>query len=270
MTLLVVNADDYGLTEATSRAILECHTDGVLTSTTVLVPAPGFASTVGWLRDHPDLGVGVHLCLVGEDPPVLSAAEIPSLVDERGRFPISWRQFARSAALGRIDSADVERELTAQVDAVLAEHVTLTHLDSHQHLHEWPTLWPVVRRLLDHAGVRAVRTTRAPGTSPMAVLGRLTALRAGRAGIRTTTRFAGFSDSGSLTEDALLRAIDAIPSGLASVEIGCHPGAEDDPDRSRYEWGFHWADEAAGLRSPVVRRRIEHAGHQLVTFGALT
>ena len=269
MSLLIVNADDYGLTEATSRAILECHTDGVLTSTTVLVPAPGFSSTVGWLRDHPGLGVGVHLCLVGEDPPLLSAAEIPSLVDEHGRFPISWRQFARSAALGRIDAADLERELGAQVDAVLAEGVTLTHLDSHQHLHEWPTLWPVVRRLLDRAGVRAVRSTRAPGVSPMAVLGRLTAWRAGRAGIHTTDRFAGFADSGSLTEPALLAALDAIPADVASVEIGCHPGAEDDPERARYDWGFHWAQEAAGLRSPEVRRRIEAAGHQLATFGAL-
>lgn len=269
MTLLIVNADDYGLTEATSRAILECHTDGVLTSTTVLVPAPGFASTVGWLHEHPDLGVGVHLALVGEDPPLLGAAEIPSLVDDRGRFPESWREFARRSALGRIDAADVERELSAQIDAVLAEGVALTHLDSHQHLHEWPTMWPVVRRLLDRAGVRALRSTNAPGVAPMAVLGRLTSFRAGRAGIAVPDRFAGFSDSGSLTEPALLAAIDAIPAGVRSVEIGCHPGAELDPDRSRYDWDFHWAEEAAGLRSDRVRARIEDAGHQLVTFGAL-
>lgn len=270
MTLLIINADDYGLTEATSRTILDCHVDGVLTSTTVLVPAPGFASTVGWLSEHPDLGVGVHLALVGEDPPLLSAAEIPSLVDDRGRFPISWRQFARSAALGRIDSADVERELTAQIDAVAAHRPTLTHLDSHQHLHEWPTLWPVVQRLARHAGVRAVRTTRAPGVGPMAVLGRLAAWRAGRSGLVTTDRFAGFSDSGSLTEPALLAALDAIPAGAASVEVGCHPGAVEDPDRVRYDWGFHWSEEAAGLRSAEVRARITRAGHRLGTFADLS
>jgi len=269
VTLLIVNADDYGLTEATSRTILECHTDGVLTSTTVLVPAPGFAATVGWLRDHPDLGVGVHLALVGEDPPVLPAAEIPTLVDDRGRFPISWRQFARSASLGRLDRADVERELRAQIESVQQAGVTLTHLDSHQHLHEWPTLWPVLVRLAEFADVRAIRTTRAPGVGPMAVLGRLAALRAGRAGLATTTRFAGFSDSGSLTEPALLAAIDSIPAGVHSVEIGCHPGADEDADRSRYEWDFHWAQEAAGLRSPAVRERIERGGFRLGTFGDL-
>jgi predicted glycoside hydrolase/deacetylase ChbG (UPF0249 family) len=147
--------------------------------------------------------------------------------------------------------------------------VTLTHLDSHQHLHEWPTLWPVVLRLAGVAGVRALRTTRAPGFGPMAVLGHLTAVRARHAGLVTTDRFAGFADSGSLTEPALLAALDSIPAGVRSVEIGCHPGADEDEDRSRYEWDFHWADEAAGLRSPQVRERIEHGGFRLGTFGDL-
>lgn len=103
----------------------------------------------------------------------------------------------------------------------------------------------------------------------MAVLGRLTAWRAGRAGLLTTDRFAGFSDSGSLTEAALLAALDSIPADATSVEIGCHPGAVEDPDRVRYDWGFHWSDEAAGLRSATVRSRIDAAGHRLGTFGDL-
>ena len=100
MTLLIVNADDYGLTEATSRAILDCHDHGVVTSTSVLTLAPGFDRTAAWLTDHPGLGVGVHLALVGEDPPLLSSSEIPTLVDEAGRLPISWREFSRRRSPG--------------------------------------------------------------------------------------------------------------------------------------------------------------------------
>ena len=62
MTLLIINADDYGLTEATSRAILECHEHGVLTSTSVLVPAPAFATTVGLLEGYPTVSY-THLTL---------------------------------------------------------------------------------------------------------------------------------------------------------------------------------------------------------------
>jgi len=269
VTLLIINADDYGLTEATSRAILDCHDHGVLTSTSVLVPAPAFAATIGLLDQHPNLGVGVHLALVGEDPPVLSPTEVPSLVDAKGRFNISWRQFAAAAARGRIDPADVERELTAQIHAVQAEGVTLTHLDSHQHLHEWPTLWPVVRRLAVEAGVSAIRTTRSRGFAPMSVLGKLTAARARRAGLLTTQSFAGFSHSGSLTEPELLKLIDSISTASRSVEIGCHPGAVHDPDRLRYDWSYHWAEEAEGLQSKAVRDRISSAGLELGNFGDL-
>ena len=63
--LLIVNADDYGLTEKVSRAILKAHRGGIVTSTSVLTLAPGFESTVGWLHSAPRLGTGAHLAAVG-------------------------------------------------------------------------------------------------------------------------------------------------------------------------------------------------------------
>ena len=84
--LLIVSADDYGLTDKVSRAILKAHRGGIVTSTSVLALAPAFDASVRWLGEVPRLGVGAHLAAVGEDPPLLSAAEIPTLVDRRGRL----------------------------------------------------------------------------------------------------------------------------------------------------------------------------------------
>lgn len=264
-TLLVVNADDYGLTRATSQAIIDCHVHGIVTSTSLLTLAPGFESTAGWLADHPGLGVGVHLALVGEDPPLLSASEIPTVVDGGGRLFASWREFARAALVGKVDPADVERELTAQLDRALGVGVPLTHLDAHQHLHQWPTVWPVVRHLAERAGVDAVRTTRGAGLHPLTLLGRLTALRAKRAGLRTTDVFVGFHESGRMVEPELVRSLEQLPH-VGSVELGCHPGADVDPERSRYEWGFRWPEEAAALRSPAVRATVDRLGLRLGTY----
>ena len=58
--LLIVNADDYGLTPGVSRGILRGVREGVVTSTSVLVLGSGFSRSVGWLRDEAPLGVGVH------------------------------------------------------------------------------------------------------------------------------------------------------------------------------------------------------------------
>ena len=49
--LLIVNADDYGLTPGVSRAILRAHRDGIVTSTSALALAPGFAHSAPALRD---------------------------------------------------------------------------------------------------------------------------------------------------------------------------------------------------------------------------
>ena len=113
--LLIVNADDYGLTEGVSQAILEAAERGIVTSTSVLAVAPAFEAAAPALASSA-LGVGAHLALVGEDPPLLSAQEVPTLVDRSGAFSRSWRQLLPKVAAGRVDLADVRRELTAQVE----------------------------------------------------------------------------------------------------------------------------------------------------------
>lgn len=268
MALVIVNADDYGLTEATSHEILRCHREGIVTSTTVLALAPGFAGTARLLAEHPTLGVGVHLALVGEDPPLVPASRIPTLVNRDGMLPTSWREFVRKAALGRIDPADVEREWRAQIDRVRAAGVPLTHLDSHQHLHQWPSLWPVLHDLTNRTGIRVIRTTSHASRGVMGMLGHLSRRRALHAGIRTTDSFLGFRQSGSLDESALVQVLQAIlPSG--STEIGCHPGPTEDAERHRYRWGFQWSAESAALRSDRVRQLVRERGHRLGTFADL-
>ena len=97
------------------------------------------------LRDS-GLGVGAHLALVGHQGPVLTAREVPSLVDRRGELAPSWRPFLTRCALGRVDPDDVRREFAAQVEALRSNGLTLTHLDTHQNLHLWPSIARVDRR----------------------------------------------------------------------------------------------------------------------------
>jgi predicted glycoside hydrolase/deacetylase ChbG (UPF0249 family) len=163
--LLIVNADDFGLTEGVCRAIVRAHREGIVTSTSVLAVAPAFASGASMLDDVPALGVGVHLAAVGEDPPLLSAREIPTLVDRQGQFLYSWRQFLPRLALRRIDPDDIEREFSAQGEAVRASVGAdrITHLDTHQHLHLWPRVASIVCSLARRWNVPAIRSTRSLG-----------------------------------------------------------------------------------------------------------
>lgn len=262
---LVVTADDYGLTDATCRAILDAHRLGIVTATSVLAVAPGVDRRLAWLADAPALSVGVHLAVVGEDPPLLSAAEIPTLVDRRGRLARSWRALVGRAVTGRVDPADLRREFGAQVERVAAMAAP-THLDSHQHVHLWPVVGEVVVDLAVERDIGAVRVPRSNRRGPRA--GRIGALadrlaaRAVAAGLATTERFAGLDEAGRWSEGSLVAALGAL-AGAGSAEINAHPGARADADRDRYRWGYRWGQEADALQAPSVRDAVAAHGFAL-------
>lgn len=271
--LLIVNADDYGLTPGVSRGIIRAHREGIVTSTSVLALAPAFTTTVGWLADSPQLGVGVHLAAVGEDSPLLSAAEIPTLVDRRGRLAPSWRQFLPRAAAGRIDPSDLVAEFSAQADAVAGAGVGLTHLDTHQHLHLWPVVRTVVLGMAERLGL-AVRVTRSAARSPVGmVVRRLSTTleaEARRRSIPFPHAAAGLDEAGALDRPTLVRALRRLAAAPGtSAEVGTHPGEGCDPDRHRYRWDYRWADELAALTSTAARDAVDEAGFVLGTYADL-
>ena len=272
--LLVVNADDYGLTEGVSRAILDAHRDGIVTSTSVLALAPGFAPSVGWLQDAPALGTGAHLAAVGEDPPLLSAREVPTLVDKKGRMWSSWRVFLPRAAAGRIDPDDLRREFGAQIEAITAAGVTIDHLDTHQNIHLWPMVSDVVLELGERHGVRTVRVTRSTAKSPVGLTVKRLATRLEgqlrERGWVWPEASTGLDEAGCLELGAMVGALSRLAAtGARSAELATHPGGADDPARERYRWSYQWEDELAALRSTTVRAAVDELGFELGTFADL-
>src|ERR1700748_1194498 len=112
---LVVNADDLGLTVGVNNGIFDAHDRGVLTSASVFANAAATDDALARARRRPSLGVGCHLPLV-DGRPILSSARVSSLIQDDGQFRRSWKPFIVSCLLGRISLAEVEQELTAQID----------------------------------------------------------------------------------------------------------------------------------------------------------
>ncbi|MCW2508540.1 MAG: putative glycoside hydrolase or deacetylase ChbG, family [Modestobacter sp.] len=272
--LLVVNADDMGLTPGVCRAVHRGHTDGVVTSTSVLAVGTAFDEAAARLRDLPGLAVGAHLAIVGEDPPLLSAGEIPTLVDRDGRFPLSYRTVVARGVAGRIDPDDVRREFAAQLERVAGIGVRITHLDTHQHTHLWPAVAGVVVELARNAGVPSVRlpTSRRRGPLGLGVRllsGRLRA-RLQRAGLRTTEDYAGLDEAGALDRARFAGTLGRLArSGAASAEVNTHPGEAGEAALSRFQWGYRWADELAMLTAPATRELVGRLGYRLGSFADL-
>jgi predicted glycoside hydrolase/deacetylase ChbG (UPF0249 family) len=268
--LLVMSADDFGLTDGVCRAVVQGYQQGIVTSTSLLAVGRSFDLAVRMIEDHPDLDVGAHLAIVGEDPPLLTAGEVPSLVDRRGAFPLSYRTVVLRGIAGRLDPADVRAEFGAQLERIRSAGVAVSHLDTHQHTHLWPAVARVLVDLAREGGIGAVRTPSSGRTLPVGfgvnVLGKRLRNRLRLAGLATTDRYAGLDEAGSLDQARFTAALHALGRVGGSVEINAHPGVSDDPDLGRFAWGYRWADELVMLTSPATRSLVESHGYRLGSF----
>lgn len=131
--LLIINMDDFGMAHAINQAILDTFKRGVATSCTLMVPCPWALHGMHLLKENPDLPFGVHLTAVSESRyyrwrPLSSPEKVPSLMGEKGYF---YNEERIPEFLGQVNLAELELEFRAQIEAVLAEGLKPTHLDSH-------------------------------------------------------------------------------------------------------------------------------------------
>jgi chitin disaccharide deacetylase len=131
--LLIVNADDFGMCHAVNVAIAGALGEGVVRSTTLMVPCPWMLHAVHFLAAHPEIPFGIHLTAISEWVdyrwgPVMRREEVPSLVDEAGFFH-TFDEMAGFLAAVKLD--ELEKEFRAQIEVVLGLGLRPTHLDWH-------------------------------------------------------------------------------------------------------------------------------------------
>ena len=131
--LLIINADDFGRSHACNAGILRSLQEGVVTSTTLMVPCPWAPHAMQILADYPEIAFGIHLTVISDLPlyrwgPRTSKDKVPSLIDEIGHF---YGEERIPAFLARARLDELELEFRAQIDAVLAAGLEPTHLDWH-------------------------------------------------------------------------------------------------------------------------------------------
>lgn len=271
---LVINADDLGLAESVNRGILETITDGVVTSTSMIVNMPACDDAVSRLREwrargpRAALSVGLHFNIVGGRP----LTSCPTLLGSTGDFA-SLSALVGRALLRRLDKREVERELEAQLDRArrLLRPIGLrvTHIDSHRHTHSLPGVFDVVVRTARRHDISHVR-------HPYEARLLLPRARLASHLLRVVTRnrrrpdditFTGVGAMGSPTFDRdIATMLESLPNG--TTELMVHPGY-DSPELAAID--FYRAPrerELRALTSPALRARIRELGVQLASFGS--
>lgn len=279
MRRLIINADDFGLTSGVNRAVIEANQHGLVTSTTLMACGAKFPEAVSMAAQAPRLSVGCHVVLI-DGMPVLQASRISTLAIAKSpsRFGNSLKRFALLAAFKKLDSEQIEAEVTAQVRKLQAAGIQVSHLDSHKHTHMFPVVLKGMLRAAKHCGVRAMRNPFEPLI--FARVGnwkrqfQLRLLRRYRisfqralaeAGVVTPDGCIGIAATGGLTHDTFCRLIENLPEG--TWEFVSHPGYNDaELDTVQTRLRASREKELAILTSPDMRDLLQQHEIDLISY----
>lgn len=129
--LLIIHADDLGVSHAENMASIHALEKGMVNSGSIMVPCPWFSEIAAYASTHPQADLGLHLTLTSEWKfykwgSVASSNEVPGLLNNRGFFNDNVGDVVKNAS-----AQEVEKELRSQIELALRAGIKPTHFDAH-------------------------------------------------------------------------------------------------------------------------------------------
>ncbi|HHT0963796.1 TPA: chitin disaccharide deacetylase [Klebsiella pneumoniae] len=230
--VLIVNADDFGLSKGQNYGIIEACRNGVVTSTTALVNGAAIDHAAQLSRSTPELAVGMHFVLT------------------LGKW--IWQQAEEDS----LPLEEIAHELACQYRRFveLFGHEP-THIDSHHHVHMFAQIYPIVAAFAREKGI-ALR------------IDRQVAAQSGldQQAARSSAGFSSEFYGEAVSEELFLQTLDAsIARGERSLEVMCHPAYVD-----RIIMGSAYCyprlDELDVLTSASLKAAVAERGYRLGTY----
>jgi len=268
---LIVNADDFGMSQGITDGILLAHRFGFLTSASLMANMPAAEYAAARAAKMPTLAVGMHLNIC-QGKPVLAASKVASLVDGNGDF-FPPAALARKLWRGAVSTAEIEAEFRAQICWAKDHGIEPTHADSHQHMHIYPGALRAFCRAVEAEGISCVRAPRCRVVPASGVIGgphegrlpRRVLVQAYRAALQATA-FRKFQMPEArlsfpprerrdlaLLGESWMKMLTELPAG--TFELACHPGlfergfSETDRIHLQREEELHWLTDAMMMRA---------------------
>jgi predicted glycoside hydrolase/deacetylase ChbG (UPF0249 family) len=288
---LILHSDDFGLHTAINDAIGACARAGVLSSASLLANGAAAGEATALAKKLPQLGIGVHLNIV-RGRPLSRPDEIPSLVDENGRFFCSMTKLIARSRLGLVQVSHICREYRRQIAWVFDRGIEPSHLDGEKHSHILlPEAAEAVAQIAAEFGIKRVRRINERPLLHLASLPRsaraywrqrakvwLLERRTRQAGPRwrelvSPTHSFGLAAVGCPVPSDALNALTQLLSlpDQQTIEWFFHVSNDFDYRDLQPDWGAFWLtearqQEASFLLSQDVRTLIGRHHDQLISY----
>ena len=129
--VVLFHCDDAGMCSEANIAVRRYFESGDIQSAAVMVPCAYAEEIIEWAKTQNSPDIGIHLTLTSEWKnwrwgPVADSAKVPGLIDPAGKLWDDVPYVVMNASAG-----EVETEIRAQIEKVLAMGYTPTHIDTH-------------------------------------------------------------------------------------------------------------------------------------------
>ena len=130
--LLIIHADDLGLSNSVNKASFEALNKKYINSASVMIPAPNSKEVAEYFKENPDTDLGLHLTFTSEWKNykwhgISQNDSISSLINSKGNFYEKKKEVIKNS-----NPQDIRKELQAQIDYAISIGIKPTHLDSHE------------------------------------------------------------------------------------------------------------------------------------------
>ena len=152
-TKFILNADDFGMSEAYNKAVSEGINNGILTSASICANGDAFEEAItDIIPNCTNLSVGIHLNIIEGK----SLTQCPLLTDKEGNFNNGYIALILKS-FNKDFMAQVEQEFRAQIEKIM-NRTAVDHIDSHVHTHAIPNIFKLTLKLAQEYGIPYIRT----------------------------------------------------------------------------------------------------------------
>ena len=153
---IIINADDFGLSDTINESIIYCHQNGCLTSASIMAYGEAFDQAVDLAKKNPDLGIGVHLAL---DGPFNILYQNSALFKDKKEY-FNKQYVIDNLKKFKFNTNDIIKEYSKQIEKVLDKNIKVSHLDHHHHLHLYFQALKAVIHVARKYNIKYIRSQR--------------------------------------------------------------------------------------------------------------
>lgn len=155
---IIINADDYGLSNSFNNGIEKAYLEGFLTSTSIRTNGKNYSKKrMDALKDRcPDLGLGLHFNIVEGKTDLEIKDQKFNMYTEEGFYNLSYISIILNS-FRKDFCKQVELELREQIERIIMDLGYVDHINSHQHCNTPPIIFDLTCRIAKEYGIKYIR-----------------------------------------------------------------------------------------------------------------